>query len=126
MDNKIENKGRSGIRRTMIALISCAFGAGLILFAVQLTSTSPDKNATAGKESSAEAKKKTQRAWNIALGNVVVIAPDLGLSAKSLKGGQVDNSKISPDSKVSYRVYVNSITRRARKIQPSWVACCFN
>jgi hypothetical protein len=94
MDNKVENTGRSGTRRTVIALISCAFGAVLILFALQLNSTSPDKTVTAGKESSVAAKKKTQRAWNIALGNVVVVAPDLGLNAKSLKGGQIENSKI--------------------------------
>jgi len=58
---------------------------------------SADETApTTEKNSSAPAKKnKTQRAWNIALGNVVVVAPDLGLNAKSLKGTQVEESKIA-------------------------------
>jgi hypothetical protein len=77
----------------MIALASCAFGAALILLTSQMSSKSgdePEKNSSA-----AAPKKKHHRAWNIALGNVVVVAPDLGLSAKALKGAQVEESKIA-------------------------------
>ena len=96
MDNLSENRGRSGGRRAVIALASCAFGAGLILLASQMGSKSEDETAATGKNSSAEAqRKKTHRAWNIALGNVVVVAPDLGLNAKAFKGGQVEESKIA-------------------------------
>lgn len=80
----------------MIALASCVFGAALILLASQMGSKSADETASVEKDSYAAAqKKKTQRAWNIALGNVVVVAPDLGLNAKALKGAQVEESKIA-------------------------------
>jgi Bacterial SH3 domain len=92
MDNMSANRGRSG-RRVMIALASCVFGAALILLASQMGSNSADE--TEKDASAARQKKKTQRAWNIALGNVVVVAPDLGLSAKALKGAQVEQSKIA-------------------------------
>jgi len=64
--------------------------------ASQMGSKSVDKTSTTEEESSAKVqKKKTQRAWNIALGNVVVVAQDLGLNAKALKGGQVEEAKIA-------------------------------
>jgi hypothetical protein len=79
----------------MIALASCVFGAALILLASQMGSKSADDTASVEKDSYAAAqKKKTQRAWNIALGNVVVVAPDLGLNAKA-QGAQVEESKIA-------------------------------
>ena len=96
MDDMSANRGRSGGRRVVIALASCVFGAALILLASQMGSKSEDETASAEKDSSAAAqKKKTQRAWNIALGNVVVVAPDLGLNAKALKGALVEESKIA-------------------------------
>jgi Bacterial SH3 domain len=96
MDNLSENRGRSGGRRAVIALASCVFGAGLILLASQIGSKSVDKTGTTEEGSSVKVqKKKTQRAWNIALGNVVVVAQDLGLNAKALKGGQVEEAKIA-------------------------------
>src|SRR4030095_8928550 len=95
-DNRLKNRGRSGGRRAVIALASCVFGAALILFASQMGSNSGDKTGATGEESSVKTQKnKTQRAWNIALGNVVVLAPDLGLNAKALKGGQIEESKIA-------------------------------
>ena len=93
MDDKSKNKGRSGSRRVVMALASCAFGAVLILLVSQMGSNSEDKSS--GREASTEAKKKTPRSWNIALGNVVVVAPDLGFNAKVLKGGRVEESKIA-------------------------------
>jgi len=93
MEDKSDNKGRSGSRRVLIALASCAFGAGLILLVSQMVSNPEDKPSE--KESSVEAKKKTSRSWNIALGNVVVVAPDLGFSTKVLKGGRVEESRIA-------------------------------
>ena len=78
----------------MIALASCVFGAALILLASQMGSKSTDQTTSVDSAATAQ-KKKTHRAWNIALGNVVVVAPDLGLSAKALKGAQVEESKIA-------------------------------
>ncbi|MGB7950509.1 MAG: AgmX/PglI C-terminal domain-containing protein [Candidatus Binatia bacterium] len=90
MDNRAENRGRSRKRWVTRALIGCAFGAGLIFLALQSKS---DKTDEAGNESLA--KKKIQRTWNMALGNVVVVAPELGLTAKSLKGVEIENSRIA-------------------------------
>ena len=96
MDNLSENRARSGGRRAVIALASCVFGVTLILLASQMGSKSVDKTGTTEEESSVNIqKKKTQRVWNIALGNVVVVAQDLGLNAKALKGGQVEEAKIA-------------------------------
>jgi cellobiose-specific phosphotransferase system component IIB len=93
MDDKLQNKGRSGSRRVMLALVSCALGAALILLVSQMGSNPEDSSSS--KESSIEAKKKPSRSWNIALGNVVVVAPDLGFNAKVLKGGRVEESRIA-------------------------------
>jgi uncharacterized protein YgiM (DUF1202 family)/cellobiose-specific phosphotransferase system component IIB len=93
MDDKSQNKGRSGGRRVLIALASCAFGAGLIVLVSQMGSNPEDKSAQ--KETNVEAKKKSSRSWNIALGNVVVVAPELGFNTKVLRGGGVEESKIA-------------------------------
>lgn len=93
MDDKSKNKGRPGSRRVLIALASCAFGAALILLVSQIGSA--PENSSSGKESAIESKKKSSRSWNIALGNVVVVAPDLGFNTKVLKGGQVEESKLA-------------------------------
>src|SRR5262245_38805749 len=97
MDDISQNRARAGGRRVMIALASCAFGAVLILLTSQMDFKSADENVpTTEKNSSAAApKKKPHRAWNIALGNVVVVVPELGLNAKALKGAQVEESKIA-------------------------------
>src|SRR5262245_33057781 len=96
MDDISQSRARAGGRRVMIALASCVFGAALILLTSQMGSKSADETASEEKDSSTAAKKtKTHRAWNIALGNVVVVAPDLGLNAKSAKGAQVEESKIA-------------------------------
>ena len=93
MDNRVETRGRSGKRWVIKTLIGCAFGAGLIFLVAQFKPASPDKTDGAATESSA--KKRVQRTWNMALGNVVVIAPELGLNAKSIKGAEMDSSKIA-------------------------------
>jgi uncharacterized protein YgiM (DUF1202 family) len=93
MDGKSQNKQRSGSHRIMIALASCAFGAALILLVSQIDSNRADSSP--GNQSAIEAKKTSSRSWNIALGNVVVVAPDLGFNTKVLKGGRVEESKIT-------------------------------
>jgi hypothetical protein len=79
----------------IIALASCAFGAALILLASQMRSNSTDQTGTTDESSTKTQKTKTQRAWNIALGNVVVVAQDLGLNAKTTKGEQVEEARIA-------------------------------
>ena len=92
MNGSSENLGRSGNRRTMIALGSCTLGAVLILLALQIDTTSEvniAKDFAVDKQ-----QKKPARTWNIALGNVVIVAPDLGFDVKVAKGAQVEESKI--------------------------------
>jgi hypothetical protein len=92
MNGSSENLSRSGNRRTMIALGSCTLGAVLILLALQIDTTS---EVNIAKDSAAEKQqKKPARTWNIALGNVVIVAPDLGFNVKAAKGAQVEESKI--------------------------------
>jgi hypothetical protein len=96
MDNSFENKAWSGSRRVVVALASCVFGAALILLAVQMGPKPQDKTGTAEEDSSREAKpNKPKPAWNIAIGNVVVVAPDLGFNAKAVKTGHVEVSTIT-------------------------------
>ena len=96
MDNVSGNKKRPGKQRIVIAFASCILGAVLILLASQMGSKSENKPGAAEENSYAQAnKKKTQRTWNVALGNVVIVAQELGLSAKTLKGNPVEESKIA-------------------------------
>jgi hypothetical protein len=96
MNDSSDNQRQSGNRRAVIALASCIFGVGLILLALQMDRDSQDKaGAAAGKPEKQEPKKKPQRAWNIALGNVVVVAPDLGFAARAVNGRHVEESKIA-------------------------------
>jgi Bacterial SH3 domain len=92
MNGSSENSKSSGTRRTMIALGSCTLGAVMILLALQIDATPPIDSA---KDAAAKnQQKKPHRTWNIALGNVVVVAQDLGLDVKVARGGQADQSKI--------------------------------
>src|SRR5919106_3612571 len=96
MNGSSENSRRSGTRRNVIALGSCILGAALILLALQLNTTSQISGDVTAKDSAAEKRqKKPHRTWNVALGNVIVVAPDLGFSAKTVKGGQAEESKIA-------------------------------
>ena len=94
MNGSSENRRRSRSRRTVIALASFLFGLGLIVLALQIERNSDDTEDAAENPVKQEQKKKAQPAWNIALGNVVVVAPDLGFAVKALKGGQVEESRI--------------------------------
>ena len=94
MNGSSENRRRSRSRRTVIALASFLFGLGLIVLALQLERNSDDTEDAAENPVKQESKRKAQPAWNIALGNVVVVAPDLGFAVKALKGEQVEESRI--------------------------------
>jgi len=89
------SSGRGNIRRA-VAIASCVLGAALIFFAFSVgTKGSKTAPPVESKASGAEpARKKPTRAWNIALGNVVVIAPELGLSIKPAKDPAPEQSKV--------------------------------
>jgi hypothetical protein len=66
--------------RTIIALAGCAFGLGLMIFGLGVGSSSKERVTSAVKE---ESTKKLP-AWNIALGDLVILARDMGFDAKGV------------------------------------------
>jgi hypothetical protein len=85
--------GRLGIKE-IIAVASCVFGLALIVFAFG-TGKSLKKESSAAANASAQApQKKPARAWNMALGNVVVVAQELGFAIKTANDDRAEPSKI--------------------------------
>ena len=90
------NVRRLGAKGFAVAFASCAFGLVLMILVFGLGSNSQRDSMPEGKNSPAkENLKKIQPAWNIALGNVVVIAPDLGFSVKGPKNAKIELSRIN-------------------------------
>jgi len=87
--------GRGNMRR-VLAIASCVLGVALIFFAFSLgTKSSKKAPQVEGEASGAEpARKKPARVWNMALGNVVVVAPELGLSLKPAKDVAPEQGKV--------------------------------
>ncbi len=87
--------GRGNMRRA-VAIASCVLGVALIFFAFSLGSKGSKKAPAVEREASGAepARKKPARAWNIALGNVVVVAPELGLSLKPAKDPAPEQNKV--------------------------------
>jgi hypothetical protein len=77
--------------RTIIALAGCAFGLGLMIFGLGVGSSSKERVTSAVKE---ESTKKLP-AWNIALGDLVILARDMGFDAKGVKETPIDQTKIA-------------------------------
>ena len=89
-------RGRGNIRRA-VAITSCVLGVALIFFAFSVgikasKKTPPVDRHAAGAQ---PARKRPARAWNVALGNVVVVAPELGLSVKPAKDAAPEQSKVA-------------------------------
>ena len=77
--------------RTIIALAGCAFGLGLMVFGLGVGSSSKEQLTSAVKEQST----KKLPAWNIALGDLVILARDMGFDAKGAKETPIDQTKIA-------------------------------
>jgi hypothetical protein len=77
--------------RTIIALAGCAFGLGLMVFGLGIGSSSKERVTSAVKE---ESTKKLPT-WNIALGDLVILARDMGFDAKDAKETPIDPTKIA-------------------------------
>jgi hypothetical protein len=85
-----------GNKRAVVALASCFFGIGLMFWGFRIGTQSPQEEVPTQTSSAAQAKSKKPRpVWNVALGNVVVFAPELGFSVKPSKDEEVDLVKIS-------------------------------
>ena len=87
------SSGRLGVR-PIIAILGCVFGLGLIVFALGAGTKSPEKEAPAGGTAVAREPKKPGRAWNMALGNVVVVAQELGFGVKTANDSSADPRKL--------------------------------
>jgi hypothetical protein len=82
-------------KRVIVALASCVFGIGMIFWGFRIGSKSPQEKVSPQKSREAETKRKqSYPAWNVALGNVVVLAPELGFNVKAVKGEPVDQARI--------------------------------
>ncbi len=81
--------------RLIIAIVGCVIGIGLIFLGFESGSRTPNNEASAGAKPVVEAqKKKPVHAWNIALGHVVVVVPELGFGATTAQERGVEQEKI--------------------------------
>jgi hypothetical protein len=89
---------RSGGRlriRAIVAVVSCVLGVGLIVFGLGAGSIEPKEEASADEVAAAQTtRKKPLRAWNMALGNVVLVAPELGFAVKTTKDTEMADGKV--------------------------------
>jgi cellobiose-specific phosphotransferase system component IIB len=82
-------------KRAVVALISCVAGLALIVFALQLKNEAPSKNAAFGRDAGAESRqKKPARKWNLALGDAVLVAPELGFGIRASRETANEEDKI--------------------------------
>ena len=80
----------------LVGIASCGIGLGVVYFGYGIGTESPKKNAAAEARLAAAPKdKRPVRAMNLALGNMVYFAHDLGFSVKNDAGASVDPSKIA-------------------------------
>ncbi len=96
MSARSEDKAARLSFKIVIALSSCAFGLGLILYGFDVGVKAPKREASAGANPPAEApRKKPARAWNMALGDVVVVAKELGFRVSPGKTHNIEPSKVA-------------------------------
>ena len=81
--------------KIVIAIVSCLFGLGLILYGFGTGIKSAKKEASATTTPVAEApRNKPARTWNMALGDVVIVAQDLGFGVRAAKDTRIEESKV--------------------------------
>ena len=91
-----DRRGWRGNKRTIIALTSCVFAIGLM--ALGLSAGSGSRATTAKPQDQANADnlhKKKLPTWNMALGNIVVVARELGFSIQGEKGAVLEEGKLA-------------------------------
>ena len=77
--------------RTIIALAGCAFGLGLMVFGLGVGSGSKERVTSPVKK---ELTKKLPT-WNIALGDLVILARDMGFNVQTVKETPIDEIKVA-------------------------------
>ena len=95
MTNSTIRLGPLGLKG-IVGAMSCAIGLVVVYFGFGVGTESPKKEASASVSPAAlDQRQKPIRAMNVALGNMVFLAQDLGFSVRNAKDGVTDASKIS-------------------------------
>ena len=80
----------------LVGIASCVMGLGVVYFGYGIGTESPKKTAAAKvSPASQQDSKRPVRAMNLALGDMVFFAHDLGFAVKKTKDSPVDSSKIA-------------------------------
>jgi hypothetical protein len=95
MNSSSTNSRHVGIKGLTVALASCIIGLTVMIFAFGLDSNSEKPERPKEKSSKVELAQKTTAVSNFALGNVVVVAPELGLTVKTPDQTKVEPSRIA-------------------------------
>jgi hypothetical protein len=89
MDDQSTNDNRRLGFRVTVAVASCAIGLAIIAFGFGSAKKSEAPATT-------QSQRKPARVWNMALGNMVMVAQELGFTVKaSRNAGEVDPTRIS-------------------------------
>ena len=95
MTNSTIRLGPLGLKG-IVGVMSCAIGLVVVYFGFGVGNESPKREASASVSPAAlDQRQKPIRAMNVALGNMVFLAQDLGFSVRNAKNGVTDASKIS-------------------------------
>lgn len=86
------NNHRRASNQRLLAAAGGLFCVALIVLAMILHPREPEEQ-TVEPQGSRQAKPPSP--WNLALGNIVTVAPDLGLSIKNQAGGNLDSSRLA-------------------------------
>jgi hypothetical protein len=82
--------------KSLAGILGCLLGLGIVYFGFGIGTETPKKEATAGASATAQKDlKRPVRSMNLALGNMVFFAQDLGFRVTSVKNGAVDTNKIA-------------------------------
>lgn len=80
----------------LVGIAGCVIGLGVVYFGYGIGTDSPEKKAASAPVAAAQAERKRPiRAMNMALGNMVFFARDLGFKVKSVNDREVDANKIA-------------------------------
>jgi len=83
-----------GNKRAVVAVASCFFGIGIIFWGFRIGSRSPQQEIVQKTSTAPVKPKKSLPAWHVALGNVVVFAPELGFNIKTVNEENIDSARI--------------------------------
>jgi hypothetical protein len=96
MTSNLIGGARMGLKGT-VGIASCIIGVAVVYFAFGVSNDPLKKNATASVNPTSEESQRHRpvRTMNMALGNMVFFAHDLGFAVKTAKDGPYDSSKIA-------------------------------